>query len=108
MQNALLAAAAADSWAGNPVILILGIVCLLGGVWYSIHLRKSKSKEELRRERRRLSNQFVDRLVDSANRSAGFDVDSGKPKKKKGESVDPITMAAEKLVEENDKKRRKK
>lgn len=107
MQNALLAAAAADSWAGNPVILILGIVCLAGGVWYSIHLRKTKSKEELKRERRRLSNQFLDRIVDDANRSAGFDVEE-KPKKKRAESADPITMAAEKLVEEKDKKRRKK
>ena len=108
MQDALLAPASTSSWAGNPVILVLAIACLLFGVWYSIHLRKTKSKEELRRERRQLSNQFLDRLVDGANRTAGFDVDADKPKKKRGESADPITMAAEKLVEEKEKKRRKK
>lgn len=46
---------------GNPLYLIVGIACLVGGIWY-IYKDRKKTKEQREEERKQLSKKFIDNI----------------------------------------------
>lgn len=93
--------------AGNPLLLVLAIVCFIGGGLWIYFSRRGKTKEQIKAEQRAVSKKFEQRLS-QMNQTPYEQIQNRDKIRAQRSKQDQMADAAELLAERQAQAKRKK